>query len=171
MTTHSPGCHTVVLSSKRVLLNALNCYAACNEEGICLTADYKWKLTANQWPLGVLGSDIITGKKGDSHSMIPFIFGYSTSESIDSFDFLLKTFAQTIETFFNIKDFNVVSANIDHSQSLRYMIHAHCIVLFSFANTAHIILIGRPSSTCFPRLSSYYVILFSFETSDKEEFR
>jgi uncharacterized Zn-finger protein len=29
--------------------------------------------------------------------------------------FLLKTFAQTIETFFNIKDFNVVSANIDHS--------------------------------------------------------
>ena len=157
MKTDTDGCHTVVISSKKVLFNALHCYNACNEEGIALTADYKWKLTKNGWPLGVLGSDVITYKKGDSHSMIPFIFGYSTSESIDSFDFLLKTFSKTIDMFFNINDFNVVSANIDHSQSLRYkIIHLYTYIMYiaysfcSFVNTAHIILIGLPLSKCFP---------------------
>ena len=127
MTTHGEGCHTVVISSKRTITNALHCYEACNVEGICLTADYKWKLTRNQWPLGVLGTDQIMGKKGEVHSMIPFILGWSTSESIDSFEFLLETFLQAIDEFFGIKDLNVVSANIDHSQSLRYMIIAFLI--------------------------------------------
>jgi hypothetical protein len=113
------GAVTIVFTSKRLLTNAWNCYKTQNTEGIILSADYKWKLTNNGWPLGVLGTDLSLQDDKMVHSLIPFIFNWATSESENSFSFLLDTFIKSMETFFGIKDLNVISATIDHSASLR----------------------------------------------------
>ena len=113
------GATTVVLSSKRLLINAWNCYNAQNEEGIVLSADYKWKLTSSGWPFGVLGTDLALENDKMVHSMIPFIFNWCTAESDASFSFMLDTFIGTMEKFFGITDLNIIAATIDHSSSLR----------------------------------------------------
>ena len=113
------GSVTIIFSSKRVLGNAVNAYSTQNAEGIVLSADYKWKLTNNGWPLGILGTDLCLDDNKVVHSMIPFIFAWSTSESDESFRFLIDTFLSTIALFYGIVDFNVVCGTIDHSASLR----------------------------------------------------
>ncbi len=113
------GAVTMVFSSKRLLLNAWNSHRVQNTEGIVLSADFKWRLTRNGWPLGVLGTDLALGDDKMVHSMIPFIFAWSTAESDESFRFLLDSFTSTLKTFFEIENLNVVAATIDHSSSLR----------------------------------------------------
>ena len=113
------GSVTIIFSSKRLLTNAANSYKKQNSEGIVLAADYKWKLTRNGWPLGILGTDLCLDDNKLVHSMIPFIFAWSTSESDDSFRFLIDTFISTIALFYGILDLNVVCGTIDHSASLR----------------------------------------------------
>lgn len=108
------------MSSKKLLRNGYKTYLTCNAEGIVLTADGTYKLTINDWPFLVLGTDQCLDDTMTKHSMLPICFAWVISEPQHAYEALMQAYKDSLFTFFGVEgEVHVVTGICDHSDAIR----------------------------------------------------
>lgn len=101
--------------------NGYKSYLTCNGEGIVLSVDGTYKLSVNEWPLLILGTDQCLESTMMKHSMLPILFAWVMSEPQHAYEALMQAYIDSLMTFFGVVgDINVATGICDHADAIRY---------------------------------------------------